>query len=224
MKKYFKLAVVLFLLVLVPVHVDAVDYLDECDYSTKAKLKRMASNINTSYTPVENNNDVTFNVTISNIYSGLVVLDGKTGNEYRYDTNREVPHEVTITGLKPDQTYRYEVYTDVENCSEESLNVYYVTLPAYNPYYKDELCKGVENYKLCNRWLKHSLTHEEFVREITKYKKSLNQSKKEEVIVEKKLNTMLEFLKDYYYIFIGLGILGVIYVIYVRRKRDSFGF
>lgn len=223
MRRYLKFTLFVLLLIIVPTHVKAYDFLDECDYSTKAKLKRLASNINTSYTPIETDNSLSFNVTISNIYPSLIVMDGSSGNEYHYDVSRKTPYEVTITGLKADQTYRYEVYSDVENCTEEMLAVYYVTLPAYNPYYKDELCKGYEDYKLCNRWLKHSLTYEEFVSEMTKYKESLNQQD-EEIEENIQLNPLLQFIKDYYYVFIGLGILGIGYIIYVRRKRDSFGF
>lgn len=223
MRRYLKFTLFVLLLIIVPTHVKADDFLDECDYATKAKLKRLASNINTSYTPVETDNSLSFNATISNIYPSLVVIDTTSGNEYRYDASRETPYGVTITGLKPDRTYRYEVYSDLENCTEDMLAVYYVTLPAYNPYYKDELCKGFEDYKLCNRWLKHSLTHEEFVREMTKYKESLNEKEQKDPTMEK-LDPLLQFIKDYYYVFIGLGILGIGYVIYVRRKRDSFGF
>lgn len=219
MKRYVKLIMFLFLLVIIPVHGSA----EECDFSTKAKLKKLASNISTSYVPIEQGNKVTFDITISNIYPNLVVIDPKTGNEYRYDTSRNIPHQITLSGYASDQTYRFEVYADKENCSEESLNIYYVTLPAYNPYYKDDLCKGIEDYKLCNKWLKHSLTRDEFVKEITAYKASLNQPEKQ-VQKKQKENSMLAFIKEYYYVFIGLGVLGIGYVIYVRRKRDSFGF
>ena len=197
---------------------------EECDFTLKAKLKNMASNLNTSYVPVENGNTLTFNVTLSNIYPGLVIMDPSTGNEYRYDANRSRPSEVTITGLQPDRTYRYEIYSENVACSEASLNVYYVTLPAYNSFYKDPICQGIEDYKLCNRWLKHSLSHEDFVKEVNQYKASLNQPEEEIKKEEKELKPFLQFIVDYYYIFIGLTVAGVGYVIYVRRKRDSFGF
>lgn len=223
MKRYVNLVVFLFLLVIIPIHGYADELLDVCDFSIKAKLKKLSSNISTSYVPVEQGNKVTFDITISNIYPNLVVIDRETGREYRYDASREIPSQITLSGYESDQTYRFEVYADKENCSEESLNIYYVTLPAFNPYYKDQLCKGIEHYKLCNKWLKHSLSHDEFIKEITAYKESLNQPKNQ---TEKKEteNSMLAFIKEYYYIFIGLGILGIGYVIYVRRKRDSFGF
>ena len=199
-------------------------YAEECDFTTKAKLKNLASNLNTSYVPVENGNTLTFNVTLSNIYPGILIVDPTTGNEYHYDTSRERPGEITITGLQPDRTYRYEVYSENEDCAETSLNVYYVTLPAYNAYYKDPICQGIEDYKLCNRWLKHSLSYDEFVKEVNAYKESLNQPIEEKKETKEELNPMLQFVIDYYYIFIGLFVLGVGYVIYVRRKRDSFGF
>ena len=223
MKKGIGIILVTVLLLVAPSTVQAEDFFNRCDYTTKARLKELASNISSSYVPIETENGVTFQVTITNIYPGLIVRDASNGEEYRYDANRSRPSEVTITDLQPDQTYQYDVYSDNPSCSDIILNVYYVTLPAYNAYYKDTLCIGIENYSLCNRWLKHSMSFEEFEKGVSEYRESLNQEvpKKEE---QTRLNPVLQFIRDYYYVFIGLGILGIGYVVYVRRKRDSFGF
>lgn len=223
MKKGIGIILVTVLLLVAPSTAQAEDFFNRCDYTTKARLKELASNISSSYVPIETENGVTFQVTITNIYPGLIVRDVSNGEEYRYDANRSRPSEVTITDLQPDQTYQYDVYSDNPSCSDIILNVYYVTLPAYNAYYKDTLCIGIENYSLCNRWLKHSMSFEEFEKGVSEYRESLNQEvpKKEE---QTRLNPVLQFIRDYYYVFIGLGILGIGYVVYVRRKRDSFGF
>ena len=223
MKKGIGIILVTVLLLVAPSTAQAEDFFNRCDYTTKARLKELASTISSSYVPIETENGVTFQVTITNIYPGLIVRDVSNGEEYRYDANRSRPSEVTITDLQPDQTYQYDVYSDNPSCSDIILNVYYVTLPAYNAYYKDTLCIGIENYSLCNRWLKHSMSFEEFEKGVSEYRESLNQEvpKKEE---QTRLNPVLQFIRDYYYVFIGLGILGIGYVVYVRRKRDSFGF
>ena len=223
MKKGIGIILVTVLMFVAPSTAQAEDFFNRCDYTTKARLKELASNISSSYVPIETENGVTFQVTITNIYPGLIVRDVSNGEEYRYDANRSRPSEVTITDLQPDQTYQYDVYSDNPSCSDIILNVYYVTLPAYNAYYKDTLCIGIENYSLCNRWLKHSMSFEEFEKGVSEYRESLNQEvpKKEE---QTRLNPVLQFIRDYYYVFIGLGILGIGYVVYVRRKRDSFGF
>lgn len=208
------------ILMLLPISCKAL----ECDFTEKARLKSLASNINTSYIPVENGNTITFNVTISNIYPGLIVVDATTGNQYYYDENRQNPGEVVITGLNPDKTYRYEIYSTNEECNDSSLNIYYVTLPAYNSYYKDPICDGLSDYKLCNKWLKTDMSYEEFIKEVTDYKNSLNQPDKTETKDNGELNPILEFIYQYYYIFIALFVIAIIYIIYVRRKRDSFGF
>ena len=208
------------ILMLLPISCKAL----ECDFTEKARLKSLASNINTSYIPVENGNTITCNVTISNIYPGLIVVDATTGNQYYYDENRQNPGEVVITGLNPDKTYRYEIYSTNEECNDSSLNIYYVTLPAYNSYYKDPICEGLSDYKLCNKWLKTDMSYEEFIKEVTDYKNSLNQPDKTETKDNGELNPILEFIYQYYYIFIALFVIAIIYIIYVRRKRDSFGF
>lgn len=199
-------------------------YALECDYTEKARLKKLASNLNTSYIPIEVDNTVSFNVTISNIYPGLLIVDASSGIQYTYDESREKPSEITITNLKPDRTYRYEVYSTNEECNDSSLNIYYVTLPAYNSFYKDPLCEGISDYKLCNKWYKTNITYDDFVKEVTEYKKNLEKTENIETSQESGINPIIDFILQYYYVFIILFISAVSYVIYVRRKRDSFGF
>lgn len=220
MKRYLKLVVFLLLLVIIPVHGLA----KECNVKERAKLKRLASNTNISYVPVENNNGITFTVTVTNIYPGLKMKNVRTKQWYEHGNGINDKNIVIMEGLTPGVSYRLDIFSEELNCGDDALASYYITLPSYNAYYKDPLCAGLENYSLCNKWLKHSLTHDEFVKAITKYREELNQTDKVDNKSKKELTPILQFIKDYYIVFIGLGIVGIGYVIYVRRKRDSFGF
>lgn len=220
MKSHIKLSAIVFLLLMLPIHVFAAD---DCDVSTKAKLKQLASNINISYVPNEINNTVTFTATINNVYPGLKIYSVITKGWFDHSNGIDNQNTIVMSGLNPGMSYRLDVYSENLDCGEEALSVYYITLPDYNSFYKDPLCKGIEDYKLCGKWEKHTLTHEQFTKEIDRYKQSLN--KNEEKAEEKELkNPILSFITQYYYIFIGVVIIVGAYVAYIRNKKDSFGF
>ena len=79
-------------------------------------------------------------------------------------------------GFEADKSYRFVAYaTNQDNCDYGELYTYYANTPAYNQYYNDPVCQDVREYKLCQKWLKTGLTHDEFVKQVNEYKESIKE-------------------------------------------------
>ncbi|MDD3392793.1 MAG: hypothetical protein PHE54_04565 [Bacilli bacterium] len=206
---------ILFLLVMLfPLNIRASYY---CDYSEKAKLKKLAANINTIYTPVISGDKATFNITINNIFDNLIVKDTSSGISYQGN------EEITIKGYAGGISYLFEVYTDIEDCEDELLHVFYVNVPYYNPYYQDELCDGIEEYSMCQKWMSYKVDYEKFKTNIAIYKKTSEEEIIDEVVDEETwLDILLEYYGEYYSYLYGMIIIIGIFEIYRLDKRDSF--
>jgi len=210
-----KLIFVFFLTLLIPItKVDAV----RCQYSELARLKKIASNINTSYDYVEGEYDALFNITLVNLNEDLYLVDKTTQKVYEYKKN-----EMTISGYPSGSLVQYEVYATSPECNENPLYTIRVSLPTYNYYYKDKLCKGIESYSLCQKWSTVNVNYKTFVNKVTEYKKTLSSEEKElpkeeEISI---LTIIVEFFLDYYLVILP-SIIGVCLIsIYFINKKDN---
>ena len=154
-----------------------------------------------------------------------MIVDSTTGRSYYYsDTNNG---ELILSGYSSGQTISYTIYYPDKMCVEAVLGVKYVNLPTYNPYYTNNICDGLTNYSLCQKWVKHGLTEDEFVKKVNEYKESLIiEEEKKETLEDIKgiFDYVLEFFFDYYmYILPTIIVGGIIGIIYLDRK-DSFEF
>ncbi len=205
--------VLITLLILFPISCKALS----CNYNEQARLRRLASNVTTSYEYVEDGDKVSFNVTLTNVTNEIYIRDNNTGNEYRFnDTN-----EIVINGYEPGLNIRYMIYPVKENCTYSYLASKYVNLPYYNKYYKDPLCEG-KNYSICGKWQKVTLSYDEFVKTINEYSKKENQN---EEIKEEKDNVfdmISKFIFDYYIFILGGGLLIFVLISFLRRNKDQF--
>lgn len=190
----------------------------ECDDVAFSKIQRLASNINYSYSYKENNGKISFDVTFTNLNNTISIYDVKN-NKY-YDSI----DETTVQNLKADSEYVFELYTRGFLCTSDSIRTIYVRTPSYNKYYSDELCKGIENYKYCQKWKRVNLNYNEFKNNVIKYRNSL---KKEENKIQKEENALKRLIKiinhlytNYYYIFLGMIIIISIATI-IKKNNDS---
>ena len=190
-----------------------------CDYSNLSRLKKIASNVNISYDYIEKNNDVTFNITLNNLNKEIYFVDLTNYRTYNY-----TKEEFVITGYQSGESIRYDFYS--KDCPSQVLASIRLNLPSYNSYYKDEVCKGVESYSLCQKWSSHNLSYEKFLERVTNYKNSL--ISEPEPLPEPTVNELsitqiiINFLLDYYVIILIVLILGLVGVYMLSKKDDVY--
>ena len=192
-----------------------------CSYTRIANLKKLASNVNITYTYTIVNNEASFDIRIANLTNDIYVYD--VYNDKKYTTRGEI----VLRDFKDGMKYRFLIRSNDSNCEAELLSTRYVTLPKYNVYYGDPICKGIEDYTLCQKWgTFNAVNHDDYVGQVNKYKASLSKNKnnkeeeKELTVVEKIVNF---FLKYYIIVLISIIVicLGLIYYI---SKKDKFDF
>lgn len=190
-----------------------------CTNDKKVGYQTSARNITTSYTYTEDNGNISFQIKLSNIPKNFIVKDIKNKNTYNYQGS-----EITINNLKPDTSYRFDIYVGDLDCDNELMYSHYVNTPAYNPYYQDEVCIGMESYSICQKWFKVTMSIEEFRQKVNQLKEP------EKPIIERPIEKtkgftdyMLDFYLNYYYIILPIFILsGFIIIYYYNKKNDLF--
>lgn len=205
------LKILLFIIILLPFSVKAA----LCDYSEKIRLQRLAQNITYSYDYIEDRKEATFTFTFNNLNNELYLVD--TRNNKRFDYSGE---ELVLGGFYDDKSYKFEVRTTNTYCDSTALYYIYITTPAYNPYYNDPICEGLD-YKYCNKWQKNTFSYDEFINDINTYKQTLiiEPSNKEEI--KGIFDYIIEIYSRYYYIVLPLIIIASITYIIIERKRNN---
>ena len=215
MKKYL-IAVLVSIFVLFPIQTKALI----CGNEKKVKFQELAKNITINYEYQETDNDVIFNIKIANIPENFILYDMRNHIEYKYQGS-----EITIPNLPKDTSYKYSVYVNDTTCNNELLYVHYITLPAYNSYYKDPVCSGIEDYKLCSKWLKVNDSYDVWKNKVQNYKDSLNKkpdkddNKKEITIFDDIINF---YVKYYMFILPSIILLCIIGRFIYNKKHDLF--
>lgn len=224
MKVKYLVKLGLLLVILFPFRVSADDLPNEfvtCDYKEKARLNALVSNLMISADYVEQGNSVTFEVTISNFHPDIYIVDTTSNVTYYHNPNQPNPSEIKIGGYRDGQTVKYEIYSVKTVCYDNFITNKYVTLPPYNPYYKDPLCKDIPNYILCKKWAKVNYSYDEFKSQIEKYKKKQNEEVESPNENDDYLNWFISFyIKYYIYILPSIIILGVAGIIILNRQKE----
>lgn len=214
MRKYYLGIVFLIVLFAVPLHAHA------CSYTEKVRLKKLASNVNFSYRYTEVEDTVSFQITVSNLTSDIYMVDTSTGQAY-YSNNEDF----VISGYHSGQQVKFSFYAKDSNCLEGTILNNYVTLPTYNIYYKEAICNGVEDYKLCQKWLKHNMSYSEFYDGVYQYRNKVTEKEKELEKQKEKQTINYEKIIDIwskYYVFIlgAIIIIGGIILYRYDKKTD----
>ena len=221
MKKFIRL--ILFTLVMIlPIKVFGT-----CTVDDKIRYLTLSSNITTSYDYVENNDKVTFSITIHNVHKDLVVKDNV--NNRSYSSNRNDLNNYTISNLNDGTNYSFSIYAKSGDCSYKLLNTVYVNLPKYNKYYKDPLCDGIEGYNLCQRWGEiGDIDYETFKLKVEEYKKKTVIEEEPKNDDGKETASLVEIIGDFwakYYLYITIGTIVLLTpIIIIVNKKNKYDF
>ena len=216
-----KKIILLILLLIIPFKTNAL-VISSCSTSILSELKTLASNVNLSYDYEIRNNQAYFKITINNLNNKFYIIDS-LGNKYTYSNSNN--GEVITKEFSNIEKIKFSIYSNVTDCMNDLLATKYVNLPTYNSYYGSEVCKGVENYKLCQKWYKQTLDYDSFIYEVNKYKnKSTKVENTEEEIVSTKglFDTIFEFYIKYYYIILPILIVVSLTIMYIKNRKNKF--
>lgn len=126
------------------------------------------------------------------------------------------------------ETYQFPFYASKKSpCEGELILTKTLILPPYNVYSEDPLCKGHEDYILCQKFVKINVSsYENFVVKMEQYIASLNKNNNEEVLKNgARAKTSLFthaitfFLKYHLYFLIPIIILGVVGIVIIEIKK-----
>lgn len=228
MRKKQKLIIWLVLIfVLSPYRIYAKNVLS-CDYKEKARHNLIASNIDFELDYIEKADSVEFFITIYNLHPEIKIVDTYHDEVYQYNNLEDTPKEIKIGGYEDGNTVKFELYSRENICQINLLSTKHINLPSYNKYYRDSLCKGIEENTLCKKWVKNDLSYDKFKEEVRKYKSTLKKKQKEKERLAKSesklvkfIETMMNFIKEnYIYILISIIILGSLLTIIIYKKQE----
>ena len=205
--KYLKF--IICLVILFPISVNGA----ACDNANKVRLQKIAQNITTNYDYIETNGSVTFQINFYNLNSEIYLVDTRNNAKYYSD------NVLSLNGFENDKNYKFEVRSSNVLCDSSVLYYLYVATPAYNPYYNDPICENI-SYKYCNKWQKNTLTYDEFVKSVSEFKNSKNETI-DKVEVKGIFDIILDFYIKNYYIILPLIIVVITIFIIVKSIIDK---
>lgn len=216
---------ILFLLLfIIPISVSARSK-TSCDYKLVSNLKKLASNVDITYTYKIVEDNVYYDVTISNIQENIYFKTNFSNDIYYYsDTNNG---EIVIENVFPGNN-KFTFYSSDSGCLNEKLVVKNINLPYYNRYYNYDECKGIEDFSSCQRWSLNNDDYNTFLEKTLKYKSSLEKIDNGDN-VNKNLSffqKLINYFVNYFYLIIPLitlFIVGIMYLFrFIKNRKNRF--
>lgn len=194
-----------------------------CNNQEIVGLKNTAANVNFSTDYIEVDNQALFRIKITNLQSDIYMMENYNYSYVMYGEDENPTEHVTEYVYPAGTIIRFEFFSDNEKCYDIPLYTKHVNLPSYNYLYNDPLCKGIEEFKLCQKWIKLNLNYEEFKDQIEKYK-YVEENPIDDGEKEKKENIwflVIDFLSKYYiFIFGSIVIIGITSIYMINRKNS----
>lgn len=224
-----------------------------CDAAENNKLTGLAVNVNVTYEEAEGELDPDeysppdglteeelknyvakyyyFNIYISNLTEDLYVVvhnsNDNTNTTYYYEDSENGIIKIEWDNILSITNLTITVYSsNSTNCSGTKLTTKYLTLPKYNEYSEYDLCRGKENFYLCNRYLSvNTVGFDQFEQLLQKYSSGKINADGEEILEEPIKHGFEKFFEDNKIAIIIVGILiiatgAATTVILVKKQRS----
>lgn len=213
-----KIIICIVLLLICPMLVNAA-----CTNADLSQRRALVNNVNVIYEYRMENNIPVFYITVNNLTSDMVLIDGNLKVHKGFsDSGSELIIKTTNTGR-----YKLEIYS--YKC-KESMGVKALNLPKYNKYYSNELCVGLEKYPLCQKWSNYVATEEQFAKDIKKIQE--DEKKKEEIKQEQNpkeknfFDKALDLFMDFWWVPLVIVIVsaGIYYFVKNKQKKNEYDF
>ena len=118
MKKYLKLFLLFFLIIVFPENINA-----SCSDEQIIRLNKLAKNIKLSYSYTEKQDSIKFNIVITNLNKDLVVVDRYTNKEYN------LSGEATINNINQNTENLFYIYPSDKQCNDDLLSTKSIEFP-----------------------------------------------------------------------------------------------
>lgn len=197
----------------------------KCDYKEMSDLRKIASNIQFSYNYYYKStsgidSEVRFKITIANLNPKVFIRDVDKIENYYYKNS----NELIKNDYAPGGSYKFELYTNSDNCRGELLFTRYVALPTYNRFSEDEICNDATEFYLCNKWQKVNISYDEFKNKVNEYKESskvvIEKPKEEPTLKDKILSFIFEYY--YYILLVIIALTSSLLIALIKRENKDF--
>lgn len=223
MKNKIMIIIILFVLVILPVSVNASGFCTSKKYSN---LKSKSYKTNFSYElKFDENHNYYFEARATNVSEDILIKFNGITYEPKQD-NDTINIESRLEG---GMTYEFNLYAGYDtDCNEEFLYTKKLRIPKYNVYSEKDECIEYEEFELCNKWYQGVInSDDDFNEQLQRYIDSLKKEEPEiEVKEEKSLfQKIIDFYVENIMITLPITILIVVMIIYkvivtiVRKRR-----
>lgn len=184
------------------------------------EVNKLAANVNVSSYYEIVGDTAKFNIKIANLDSKISISEKLKDVVINYAMDKINPREYTIYGYEPGYKVSFEIKAQNTNCiNDQVITTKYASLPSYNKYYRDEICEGISDYYLCQRFAKVS-SYESFKKTVEAYKKSLDNMPINDEVDNGDKFAIFNVIEKYYVPVLGSIIL-VGSVLIIREIRET---
>jgi hypothetical protein len=224
MRKAFSFLLMISLSLIFKTDVIALD--SACTQEEQLRLRQVASLTSIKYELKDSGYAIFFNVIISGFSKDMYAIVPGENYAFYYSEGTNLAKAMDFI---PGENYKLEFYaTDATACPGTKIITKYLRIPPYNYYSENKICKGYEDYILCQKYTdlyKSIKSEEDFVKRVQQYINSVNKNSSNENQNDKNenvsfLESAIMFLDKYYfYIFIPIIIVGTVSIIVIERQK-----